>query len=326
MTIRINLKSLVVLAALAAFVAIGLAYALQVQRTITGSAVIGRIISAEDILLWQSASRDNPLTQVSFGTLDLRPSGELVNPVRKPVWVELTAAEPLRVTVEATSVQVTAPGTSARVMPNAVQILFGPAGGVLRPAPEHAVIVTPGTGNMFAGELGLKFLKTPAQLGGPGTQISFDILFKAETPPVTGRIAFTSDRDGNREIYVMNPDGTGQTRLTSNPAEDAFPAWSPDGSKIAFASDRDGNEEVYVMNADGSEPRRLTYNPTFDGWPAWSPDGSKIAFTSYRDSPEIYVMGADGSNQTRLTRNSAWDEYPVWSPRGGTDEGSPLRR
>ena len=67
------------------------------------------------------------------------------------------------------------------------------------------------------------------------------------------RIAFTSERDGNPEIYVMNADGSGVTRLTYNDARDldSFPAWSPDGRRIAFHSNRDGNFEIYVMNASG---------------------------------------------------------------------------
>ena len=68
----------------------------------------------------------------------------------------------------------------------------------------------------------------------------------------------------------MNADGSGQTRLTDNPEEDAFPNWSPDGRRIAFYSDLDGNEEVYVMNADGSGQTRLTDNPEEDAFPSWS--------------------------------------------------------
>jgi len=71
------------------------------------------------------------------------------------------------------------------------------------------------------------------------------------------KIAFHSDRDGNQDIYVMNADGTNPTRLTSDPASDRVPAWSPDGTKIAFDSRRDGNFEIYVMNADGTNPTRL---------------------------------------------------------------------
>src|SRR5687768_12703256 len=95
----------------------------------------------------------------------------------------------------------------------------------------------------------------------------------AAFPGGNGKIAFVSTRDGNGEIYVMDADGSEQTRLTSNAAFDFFPAWSPDGSKIAFTSDRDGNYDVYVMNADGSEQTRLTSNAARDIEPAWSPDG-----------------------------------------------------
>ena len=89
--------------------------------------------------------------------------------------------------------------------------------------------------------------------------------------PTSGRIAFGSHRDGNGEIYVMNADGSGQTRLTDNPAFDVGPAWSPDGTRIAFTSGDILSPEVYVMNADGSGQTRLTDNPAFDGGPAWSP-------------------------------------------------------
>jgi Tol biopolymer transport system component len=69
----------------------------------------------------------------------------------------------------------------------------------------------------------------------------------------------------------MNADGTGQTRLTNNPADDYQPAWSRDGSKIAFASERDGNGQIYVMNADGTGQTRLTNNSAYDNKPDWSP-------------------------------------------------------
>ena len=142
----------------------------------------------------------------------------------------------------------------------------------------------------------------------------------------TARIAFASDREGDWEIYVMNADGSGQTRLTDNPGPDLYPNWSPDGRRIAFRSYRDGKVDIYVMNADGSDQTRLTDN---EGWyvsnPSWSPDGRLITFTSNRDDPDpnddnrtldIYVMNADGSGQTRLTDNEARDTQPSWSPDG----------
>jgi WD40 repeat protein len=134
------------------------------------------------------------------------------------------------------------------------------------------------------------------------------------TPIRAGRIAFTSLRDGNNEIYVMNADGSGVTRLTNNPAIEYAPAGSLDGRSIAFMSRRDGNFEIYVMNADGSGQTRLT-NSTADDWdPAWSPDGRRIAFASYvGGNNEIFVMNADGSGVTRLTNNTANDLEPCWS-------------
>jgi Tol biopolymer transport system component len=123
----------------------------------------------------------------------------------------------------------------------------------------------------------------------------------------------------------MNPDGSGQTRLTDNDAADEDPSWSPDGTKIAFDNSGDNSivtSEIYVMNADdGSGQTRLTDNDAADEDPSWSPDGTKIAFVSNRDHPrsenyEIYVMNPDGSGQTRLTDNDAADEDPSWSPDG----------
>jgi Tol biopolymer transport system component len=134
-----------------------------------------------------------------------------------------------------------------------------------------------------------------------------------------GKIAFTATRDGNEEIYAMHADGSGQTRLTNNPAGDSEPAWSPSGMKIAFRSDRDGNAEIYAMNADGSGQTNLTNNPSADYEPDWSPSGTKIAFVSSRDGNdkrEIYVMNANGSGQTRLTNDTEIDQKPAWSPDG----------
>jgi dipeptidyl aminopeptidase/acylaminoacyl peptidase len=132
-----------------------------------------------------------------------------------------------------------------------------------------------------------------------------------------GKIAFESTRDGNNEIYVMNADGTNQTRLTFIPGANFNPTISSDGNKIAFTSNADGNREIYVMNAAATNPTRLTNNPSKDDMPAFSPDGSKIAFVSERDgSPDVYIMDADGSNQVRLTIFSGNDLYPAFSPDG----------
>jgi Tol biopolymer transport system component len=134
-----------------------------------------------------------------------------------------------------------------------------------------------------------------------------------------GRIAFDSNRFGNNQIFIMNSDGTGQTRLTNNQANDIHPALSPDGKKIAFASDRDGGNtyHIYVMNADGTGQTRLTNNMVIDSQPVWSPDGLMIAFVSTMSgNNEIYLMKADGLGQTRLTNINANNAGPSWSPKG----------
>ena len=148
------------------------------------------------------------------------------------------------------------------------------------------------------------------------------------------RIAFVSDRDRNKEIYLMDDDGKNQRNLTNHPDWDASPSWSPNGTRIAFISDRDGhvpkgrvwsNFEIYVMDADGGNQQNLTNDPHDDSSPSWSPDGKRIAFVSDRDrlldihgfpTFEIYVMDADGENPQNLTNNRVEDWDPSWSPDG----------
>lgn len=133
-----------------------------------------------------------------------------------------------------------------------------------------------------------------------------------------GRLAFSAYRHGNWDIYTIRADGTDLRRITTDPAEDRAPSWSPDGTQLAFQSNRDGNWEIYVVSLNDLVAHRLTFDVHYDGAPAWSPDGKRIAFESYRNGDlDIFVMNADGSEQSDLTiRCSAADFAPAWSPDG----------
>jgi Tol biopolymer transport system component len=143
------------------------------------------------------------------------------------------------------------------------------------------------------------------------------------------QVVFQSDRHdammGDRDIYIMNADGSSIKRLIHRDESDETPVWSPDGSQILFSSYvTDENNELFIMNVDGTGVTQLTDNPGRDGHQSFSPDGSTIIFNSQRDDDgseetsnyEIYEMNRDGTNVRRLTVFPGWDTYPSLSPDG----------
>lgn len=141
------------------------------------------------------------------------------------------------------------------------------------------------------------------------------------------RILFESQRDHQSagpqnvtsEIYVMNADGSGQTRLTTNEFHDWAPRWSPNGAQIVYASNdtEPGYDfDVFKMNADGTVRRNLTPGKGRDFSPVWSPDG-KIAFASDDDGDfDLYVMNALGGDVTKLLDDPRAEHPSSWSPDG----------
>lgn len=131
--------------------------------------------------------------------------------------------------------------------------------------------------------------------------------------PKTAKIVFTSTRDGNKEIYTMNPDGSQQVRLTHNLADDLYPTWSPTGEQILFVSNRHGLPDLYLMEADGKSERRVFSKSARREDPTWSADEKQIAFERWdRDGLAIYIATMDTKTEERVAAGID----PAWSPRG----------
>ena len=131
------------------------------------------------------------------------------------------------------------------------------------------------------------------------------------------RIAFSSDRAGNQDLWTMPVNGGEAVRLTDDPAPDWDPKWSPDGREIVFYSNRTGDRELWVMPAEGGPARQLTSSPGLDAGGTWSPDGKEISFRSERrGSSNIWVTSSDGRRLRQITYGPAIDYYSAWSRDG----------
>ncbi len=130
--------------------------------------------------------------------------------------------------------------------------------------------------------------------------------------PDGSMISFASSRAGNRQLFIMNADGSNIQQLTDLNNMGGRSTWSPDGKWIAFYRGPQGDHNIYVVNVETKEVTRLTNGGDNLG-PSWSPDGNWITFTSFRDgNNEIYAMHPDGSGVTRLTSNTISDWQPRW--------------
>lgn len=133
--------------------------------------------------------------------------------------------------------------------------------------------------------------------------------------PATAKIVFASTRDGNSEIYIMNPDGSKPVNLTRHPSRDLAPAWSPTGEHIVFNSHRDGTRDIYIMDANGKNVRKVFRRLAYREFPVWSPDGKKLVYTNAADW-SIYVGTINSQQEERITSANFLGGWPAWAPDG----------
>ncbi|MDE0187459.1 MAG: hypothetical protein OXP71_18620, partial [Candidatus Poribacteria bacterium] len=135
------------------------------------------------------------------------------------------------------------------------------------------------------------------------------------------RIAFTSTRDDNTDIYTFDRNSRQILRITRDPSDDYQPSWSPDGKHLVFVSERTGNPDIYKINVDGGGIVNLTRSDADETMPAWSPRGDSICFVRKVGNDvlgrrEIRVIDSNGNGQMRLDYIPYSNRFPAWSPQG----------
>jgi len=146
-------------------------------------------------------------------------------------------------------------------------------------------------------------------------------------PPITGKIVYQSNQDGNFDLYSIDLQGGIPIRLTDNSANDVSPTFISSTNKIGFVSDRSSSWNLYVMDISGTNVVAITNNKDIAlDYPTWSPDGKLIGASLVENCKppatncyyDIYVMKADGTDLKNLTNTpspkSEW--VPAWSPDG----------
>jgi Tol biopolymer transport system component len=138
------------------------------------------------------------------------------------------------------------------------------------------------------------------------------------------QIVFSARIAGNQDIYLINTDGTGLTRVTSHPHNDQHPDWAPDNHTIAFSSTRDGDDvkDIFTINLqngteeEGNTPHQLTFSGMLEIDPDWSPDGSLIVYCAHQFGAVhamLFITDAAGENHFQLTEQSIYHS-PIWLP------------
>lgn len=133
-------------------------------------------------------------------------------------------------------------------------------------------------------------------------------------------LVFSSNRDGNYELYTMKPDGSGQTRVTNTPAHESHPEFSPDGRRIAFLryDPQTATSDLFIMRTNGTGLVQVTSDGMPKEGPTWSPDGTQIAYAVHLgDNWEVVRVNVDGTGLVNLSNDPVGNDInPAWAPDG----------
>ena len=135
--------------------------------------------------------------------------------------------------------------------------------------------------------------------------------------PDGGKLVFTSYRDRNPDVYMIDLRLRSYVRVSGFIGLNTTPEFSPDGKTLALTLSKSGNPEIYLLDLEDGELTRLTHNSRADTSPTWSPNGRELAFVSDRSGyPQIYIVDREGVNLRRITFNGYNNTSPAWSPNG----------
>lgn len=142
--------------------------------------------------------------------------------------------------------------------------------------------------------------------------------FDPDISPDGQVMVFASTRNSEHpDIFMKNVSGYAITQLSSDPADDIQPRFSPDGSRVAFCSNRSGNWDVWMVNRDGTALTQLTHDRSDEVAPCWSPDGKQLAFTVWGRRSRQWEIWTLSVERPGIRRFLCYGMFPDWSPDGG---------
>ncbi len=135
--------------------------------------------------------------------------------------------------------------------------------------------------------------------------------------PTEPELVVSAERRGGHDLFRFDLRARTLNQLTTHPADDVEPSYSPDGEQVVFSSSRSGQSQLYTMNADGTDPVRITFGEGRYTTPVWSPRGDLVAFTKQLQGRFMLgVVAADGSGVERILYEGYFVDTPAWSPNG----------